>query len=104
MGRDRSLTRDGNRVRDERGECRQECVPRLVGHPPGTLTRQVVEESSNGGVNAVRLLKSSLTKTFFSRYCDEAWAILSEEQIKNGKTAAGFDIATLKADLQALRG
>lgn len=43
-----------------------------------------------------------LTKAFFERYCDEAWCILSAEQLEHGKTRAGFDLAELKADLRAL--
>lgn len=45
-----------------------------------------------------------MTHGFFSEYCDEAWAILSPESIKTatGKTAEGFNLAQLQADLKAI--
>lgn len=43
-----------------------------------------------------------LTKSFFSKYCDEAYAMLTEEMLTNGKTLEGFDLAHLQADLALL--
>ena len=44
-----------------------------------------------------------MTKGFFAKYCDEAWAMLSLEDFgPDGKTIDGFDLAQLKADLQAV--
>lgn len=43
-----------------------------------------------------------MTKSFYLKYCDEAYAILSPEMLKNGKSTEGFDIATLRSDLAAL--
>lgn len=44
-----------------------------------------------------------MTKTFFERYCDEAFAILSPEFLVNGKSPEGFDLAGLKAQLAELK-
>jgi hypothetical protein len=42
-----------------------------------------------------------MTKAFFLKYCDEAWAILSEEMIRSdGEGLHGFNLATFQADLQ----
>lgn len=44
----------------------------------------------------------SATKPFYVKYCDEAYAILSVEMFRNGKTLEGFDLTALQADLKAL--
>jgi hypothetical protein len=43
-----------------------------------------------------------MTKAFYLKYCDEAYAILSPEMLTAGKSLEGFDLATLQADLNAL--
>lgn len=43
-----------------------------------------------------------MTKTFFERYCDEAYAILDDEMLTNGKSIEGFDLEALQADLALL--
>ena len=43
-----------------------------------------------------------MTPQFFRTYCDEAWAILSPEMLKAGKSPEGFDLPQLRADLKAL--
>jgi len=43
-----------------------------------------------------------MTPQFYKTYCDEAWAILSPEMLKDGKTLEGFNLAQLQADLKAL--
>jgi hypothetical protein len=43
-----------------------------------------------------------MTWPFFNRYCDEAYAILSNDFLNAKKAPNGFDLATLKADLAAL--
>ena len=45
-----------------------------------------------------------MTAQFYAKYCDEAWAILSPEMLKAGKSLEGFDLAQLQADLTALKG
>ena len=59
------------------------------------------------GRQEIRRLTTTSRTLFVDGYpmhnCDEAWAILSEEQIRNGKSPAGFDVPALKADLSALR-
>jgi hypothetical protein len=40
-----------------------------------------------------------LTWEFWDRYCDEAYCIISNDFLENGRSPAGFDLATLKADL-----
>lgn len=40
-----------------------------------------------------------MTWEFWDRYCDEAYAILSEDFLAGGKAPNGFDLAALKADL-----
>lgn len=44
-----------------------------------------------------------MTNSFFSKYCDEAFAILSPEMLVSGKSLEGFDLAQLQADLTALK-
>jgi hypothetical protein len=36
-----------------------------------------------------------MTSQFYKTYCDEAWAILSPEMLKTGKSLEGFDLAQL---------
>lgn len=43
------------------------------------------------------------TKGFYSKYSDEAWAILSPEMLASGRSLEGFDLTQLTADLAALR-
>ena len=43
-----------------------------------------------------------MTKGFFEHYCDEAYAILDSEFLKDDKSLEGFDLAQLQADLQAI--
>lgn len=43
-----------------------------------------------------------MTWAFYQKYCDEAFALLSVEMLKAGKSPAGFDLAQLQADLKAL--
>lgn len=45
-----------------------------------------------------------MSKHFYQKYCDEAWAMLSDEMLTDGKSIGGFDLATLQADLAALKG
>jgi len=44
-----------------------------------------------------------MTWSFFTRYCDEAIAYLSQEFLTGGKSPEGFDSATLNADLAKLK-
>ena len=43
-----------------------------------------------------------MTWRFFSKYTDEAWALLCREFLTNGASPDGFDWASLRADLDAL--
>jgi hypothetical protein len=40
-----------------------------------------------------------LTWSFWARYCDEAYCILSDDFLKQGNAPNGFDLAALEADL-----
>ena len=40
-----------------------------------------------------------LTWSFWGRYCDEAYCILSDDFLKKGNAPNGFDLAALEADL-----
>jgi hypothetical protein len=40
-----------------------------------------------------------LTWSFWARYCDEAYCILSDDFLKEGNAPNGFDLAALEADL-----
>jgi hypothetical protein len=40
-----------------------------------------------------------LTWSFWARYCDEAYCILSDDFLKHGNAPNGFDLAALEADL-----
>lgn len=43
-----------------------------------------------------------MTWQFFRKYTDEAYALLSPDMLRAGKSPDGFDLATLNADLAAL--
>jgi len=43
-----------------------------------------------------------MTENFFNTYCDEAWAYISQENLKNGESPEGFNLTELHADLAAL--
>lgn len=43
-----------------------------------------------------------MTERFLERYCDEAWAYVSTEELHKGKTLEGFDMEQLDRDLAAL--
>jgi hypothetical protein len=45
-----------------------------------------------------------ITSQFYKKYCDEAWAILSPEMLKAGKSLEGFDLTELQDHLKALKG
>jgi hypothetical protein len=45
-----------------------------------------------------------MTERFFAKYCDEAWAYLSVENLRSGKDPEGFKLSELRADLAALSG
>ena len=47
--------------------------------------------------------KKRMSWGFLKRYCEEAYAIISEDFFADGKAPNGFDLATLQADLLALR-
>ncbi len=44
----------------------------------------------------------AMTPRFFLAYCDEAWAILSEEMLRGGVSLDGFSLAQLQKDLASL--
>jgi hypothetical protein len=41
-----------------------------------------------------------MTWSFWQRYCDEAWAIISPDFLADGRSPEGFDIAALQHDLE----
>lgn len=43
-----------------------------------------------------------VTTSFITHRCDEAWALLSLDFLRGGKSPLGFDLTALKADLQAV--
>jgi hypothetical protein len=43
-----------------------------------------------------------MTEAFFDKYVDEAWAYISVEDLKDGKSPQGFRLAELKTDLASL--
>jgi hypothetical protein len=43
-----------------------------------------------------------MTPAFYEKYCDEAWAYISEENLKAGKSPEGFNLEQLQADLSGL--
>lgn len=44
----------------------------------------------------------AMTKSFFEKYCDEAFGLLSPEMLRDGKSPEGFDLTALQTDLRAL--
>jgi hypothetical protein len=47
--------------------------------------------------------RQSVTRAFYEKYADEAWAIVFPEELRAGKTERGFDLAGLNAALAQLR-
>lgn len=47
--------------------------------------------------------KQLLTWAFVAAYVSECWGVVSQDFLKAGKSPGGFDLATLQADLQALK-
>jgi hypothetical protein len=45
-----------------------------------------------------------LTWSFWDRYCDEAYCILSTDFLSGGRTPAGFDLEALQRDLRLVTG
>ena len=43
-----------------------------------------------------------MTPTFFTRYCDECWCMVSVDMMLNGKSPEGFNLLQLQEDLNAL--
>lgn len=43
-----------------------------------------------------------MTRSFYQHYCDEAYAVLSLEMLKDGKSLEGFDLTSLQSDLARL--
>ena len=43
-----------------------------------------------------------MTEAFYEKYCDEAWAYVSVEDLKNGVSPEGFNLRQLETDLAAL--
>jgi hypothetical protein len=43
-----------------------------------------------------------ITEAFFTEYCEEAWAYISQEDLHNGVSPQGFDLTALQSDLDAL--
>ncbi|MHB2025390.1 MAG: hypothetical protein ACYCPQ_01935 [Elusimicrobiota bacterium] len=75
---------------------------------PGSWGGHAVEIAGYGPKGVLVVTWGALkwmTWGFFQAYCDEAYAILSNDFLKNGKTPNnGLDIAALKADLLAVTG
>jgi len=43
-----------------------------------------------------------MTWTFWDRYCDESYCILSTDFLSEGRAPNGFDLAALKTDLELI--
>jgi hypothetical protein len=43
-----------------------------------------------------------MTLAFYKKYCDEAWAFISEDDLKDGKSIEGFDLEQLKQHLDTI--
>ena len=46
--------------------------------------------------------RQGMTRTFYTKYCDESWGIISQEELANGKNIRGFDYAGLQTALGQL--
>lgn len=71
---------------------------RVVG---GHYVPAVARRGGNGLVVSWGRLQA-FTPAFYQTYCDQAFAMLSEERLSQGKTHEGFDLEALRADLKAL--
>lgn len=63
----------------------------IVGHPSKNLLRVVTWGKTQ-----------LMSKAFFLKYCDEAWAILSPEFLLNNKSPEGFDLNILNSILASI--
>jgi hypothetical protein len=46
--------------------------------------------------------RQGMTRSFYTTYCDEAWGIISVDELDNGKNVRGLDYAALEAALKQL--
>ena len=75
----------------------------LGGHYIPVVCRRITQMTPATLLGAVTWGKLHyMTEAFYSKYCDEAWAILSTEMLVDGRTDEGFDFAQLKTDLAVL--
>jgi hypothetical protein len=59
---------------------------------------------SKQGLKAITWGKEKImTWDFWNTYCQESFAVLSDDFIKNNRTPAGIDLEALRADLQTLK-
>lgn len=58
----------------------------------------------NNGLKMITWGKEkTMTWDFFETYCEETYAVFSEDFIKNNKTPVGIDVNALKKDVEALK-
>lgn len=75
----------------------------VVPGPPATEGHYIPLVASRTNLECVTWGRiQQMTQQFYRTYCDEAWAILSPEMLKGGKSLEGFDLAQLQADLKLL--
>jgi hypothetical protein len=46
--------------------------------------------------------RQGMTRGFYTKYCDEAWGIVTQEELKDGRNVRGFDYPSLQAALGQL--
>ena len=46
--------------------------------------------------------RQGMTRSFYTKYCDEAWGIITLEELKNGRNVRGFDYPGLQSALNQL--
>lgn len=46
--------------------------------------------------------RQGMTRDFYSTYNDETWALVSEDELKNGRTVRGYDLSGLQTALKEL--
>ena len=70
-----------------------------------TSAEQVPLKNLGGYQKAIELLNglNPVEGFFYREYTDEAFAILSPEMLKEGKSIEGFDLATLQKDLETVK-
>lgn len=72
---------------------------------PGSWGGHCVNTASYGPMGRTVITwgaKKNVTRRFLNAYCDESWAVLSNDWMRGARSVSGFDVASLQRDLALL--